>query len=225
MDNNWYRRIKLRNYVYRCLPPLAVARERIKFIGVYLRRYETEGFGAPLPSILKHAIIRRVALQNHCVVLVETGTFLGDTPWHLRNRFVEIHTIEIGHELAVLAGNLFKGHSHIHVYEGNSGEVLTQIVPRLKLPTIFWLDGHYSGGLTSGAEVDCPILQELKTIFSQCKVPYTILIDDARAFGHDRGYPTLQTLLNFISKSSHKLDVSIENDIIFATPEKAEKST
>ena len=218
MKSIWIYRLKLRNYLTDLLPSLAVARQRLRFALVDLKRYETEGFRAPLPDILKRAVLRRVALESKCATLVETGTFLGDTPWQLRDAFLEIHTVEISPVLASLAKERFKRYPFIHCYEGDSGTLLAEIVPDLKTPTLFWLDGHYSHGNTGGAEIDCPILRELETIFSHCKVPYTILIDDARTYGHDKGMPPLEMLLEFIRRHNSNLRVFVENDMIFATP-------
>ena len=211
-------KIRWRNRFYRYFPHTAAFIERIRFLRVHLKRYEQVGLTLPLPGLLKRAILLRVAREQACEALVETGTYLGDTPWQLRRAFKEIHTIEVNPELAGLARERFQGYPYIHAHEGDSGKLLFTVVPGLQSPTLFWLDGHYSAGITGRAESDCPIFEELRAIFELSKTPYAILIDDARCFGVDQDYPTIEALEKFILKHNNRLTVRVENDIIFVLP-------
>jgi|SRR6516162_10639014 hypothetical protein len=85
-------------------------------------------------------------------------------------------------------------------------------------PTVFWIDGHYSGGITGIGEAVCPILAELDTIFGDTKVPFTLLIDDARLFGIEEGYPKLEELHDYLARLPEPPLVWIENDIVFVIP-------
>ncbi len=210
--------IRRRNRLLQLFPRASTVWYQFRFLSSWFKKWETTGFSAPLPPLLKRAVIRKKALDYHCTALVETGTYVGDTPWYLRDVFQEIHTIEVSPMLAQLATQRFANFPHIHTHEGDSGKLLPEIVAKLTKPTLFWLDGHYSGGATSRAGTDTPICAELETIFQLCKVPYILLIDDARNFGTDNDYPTLDFLRDFISSRVKNLQVTVENDIIFVVP-------
>jgi len=92
------------------------------------------------------------------------------------------------------------------------------VVNQLTTPALFWLDGHYSGGLTAQGDSDTPISAELTAILtSPCKT-HVILIDDARCFDGNNGYPYLEDLLKTVrEKSNYCIEVS--TDIIRLTPD------
>jgi hypothetical protein len=64
---------------------------------------------------------------------------------------------------------------------------MKDIMPTLEGNVLFWLDGHYSEGITARGDEDCPVLYELFHIFSQrWFIEGVVLIDDARLFDGDR---------------------------------------
>ena len=81
----------------------------------------------------------------------------------------------------------------------------------------FWLDGHYSGGITYMGKKNCPVEDELNAIeinlvnFNQI----TILIDDVRCFlPQNTRYPDYPSI-NYLIDWARRLNMSwrIENDI------------
>jgi len=56
--------------------------------------------------------LKRFAVDYQLEIFIETGTFLGDTPWAFRNSFKEIYTIELSETLAKLALNRFAKFDH-----------------------------------------------------------------------------------------------------------------
>ena len=92
---------------------------------------------------------------------------------------------------------------------------LQELVNKLTSPCLFWLDAHYSGGITSKGKSETPIIKELSTI---CKthMKHVILIDDARYFGNQdyHEYPSLDSLQNLILKYNQKHQMEVEDDII-----------
>jgi len=205
----------LRNISHRCLPTLAGLLEDWRKAALYRRHIIKHGFLMPLPPFIKRSIILRYALDHHCKTLVETGTQYGDTPYLFRNRFETIYTIELSPTLAAMARRRFRRFPHIKVVEGDSGQKLAELLPMLQSKTLFWLDGHYSAGLTARGATDCPIYGELKSIAQLCKVPCVVLIDDARCFGHDKDYPSLEELQAFIGKWMPGYKMGVNNDIIY----------
>jgi hypothetical protein len=150
--------------------------------------------------------------------LVETGTFLGDTPCSLRNVFEEIHTVELSPILASLAKERFKRLARIHVHHGDGTKVLPSLLKQLSRPTLFWLDGHFSGGITAQGELNTPICGEVEIIARQCDVRFVMLIDDARCFGLEPGYPTLNNFREQISILLPEAVFTVENDMIAIVP-------
>lgn len=207
----------LRNFCHGIAPNVACMLEDWRRTELYRRHITRHGFSLPLPPFIKRSIILRYALDNHCKTLVETGTQYGDTPWLFRNRFETIYTIELSQMLAAMARRRFRKTLNIKVVEGDSGEVLEAILPELKSNTLFWLDGHYSAGLTAQADKDCPIFEELRSIARFCPVPYVILIDDARCFGKDKDYPSLEMLFTFIHQEMAGYAIKVEYDLICVT--------
>ena len=80
---------------------------------------------------------------------------------------------------------------------------------------MYWLDGHYSAGITGTGESHCPLLKELESIFTLTTSPFVIAIDDARCFGNDPAYPTIDSLRELVAALSRSsVTVSVENDMI-----------
>jgi hypothetical protein len=207
-----------RNLTHRWFPNVAGALEDWRKTKLYRRHIMKHGFLMPLPPFIKRSIILRYALDHHCKTLVETGTQYGDTPYLFRDKFDTIYTIELSSSLAAMARKRFRPFSHIEVIEGDSGQKLAELLPRLRSKVLFWLDGHYSAGLTARGSKDCPIYAELHSIASLCKVPFVVLIDDARCFGHDKDYPSLTDLEAFVQSALPSHYMGVNNDIIHLIP-------
>lgn len=209
-----YYRFRIRNFCIGLAPGLFSIVERYYFAFMHAKDIQEKGLRVPLPGFLKRAVIKGYLKDHGCEVMVETGTYQGDTPWHFRNCCKEIYTIEVDRKLAELARRRFRRFPSIRVLEGDSGKVLEDVCPTLTSPTLFWLDAHYSGGITGFGETDCPILAELSAVVRFTRVDYCILIDDARCFGTFMNYPTLDDLITVVGRLDPKLRVNVENDII-----------
>jgi hypothetical protein len=123
---------------------------------------------------------------------IETGTYLGDSAEVLAAFFAKVTTIERDKTLAKKATNRFINNEDVSVLLGSSRDLLRGVVPPVGCPTLFWLDAHFSGGVTAGEDDPCPLLEELTTIASLRDSNNTIiLIDDARALTGSGGWPTL----------------------------------
>jgi hypothetical protein len=104
---------------------------------------------------------------------------------------------------------------HIEALRGDSSRVLVGVVPSIDSKALYWLDGHYSAGITGFGESHCPIMAELAAIYGFARAPFVIVIDDARCFGTDPAYPTLSAVCESIASLSGRRDaVTIENDMI-----------
>jgi len=132
----------------------------------------------------------------------------------LKNNFKSLFSIELGEKLYEKAVNRFKNNSNIKILQGDSAEVLKQILPTIKTPTIFWLDAHYSQGETAKGSIDTPIEQELNTILSHSIKNNVILIDDARLFNGENDYPEINSLKNNILNTYPSITFEVTDDII-----------
>ncbi len=177
-------------------------------------QWRTTGWTSPPPFFVRRAMLLAEARAIGAEVFVETGTFLGDTTWAFRNVFRSIHTIEVEPSLADLARKRFSKHPHIEVIEGDSSRVLGGLCGRIDGPCLFYLDGHYSGGITGMGNVECPILAEIDAIFERTRSPFRIVVDDARLFGSDPAYPTLEVFLRHVQGHDPSFEMRVENDAI-----------
>lgn len=180
--------------------------------------WEKNGRPSPPPHIIKQLAIVKFQQKSKYTCLIETGTFLGDMIEAQKDRFEQLYSIELSKSLYLKAQNRFKHLKRIKILNGDSGAVLVSLMNEVKKPSIFWLDGHYSGGFTAKGEKDCPILEELDAIFSGSNFQHIILIDDARLFVGKNAYPTIQELRNYLSLKALNYKLEIEDDIIALYP-------
>lgn len=186
--------------------------------------------GAPKKPILpsyheKRAFIERISNQFGTSIMIETGTFLGDTVDFFKDKFEEVYSIELSVELAEKAQKRFAAQNNVKIIQGNSGEVLVDITRKLSKPALFWLDGHYSSEFfvngefikTAKADKDTPIESELSTLMA-ADLPHLILIDDARLFVGAGDYPSIERIRSIIANSKYNYQLTVDTDIISITP-------
>ena len=175
--------------------------------------WERNGRPLPPPHIVKQMAIEEFRNKFQTKILVETGTYLGDMVEAQRAHFEKIYSIELSEKLFNRAKKRFKNYSHITILQGDSGIVLNKLIPGIDQPALFWLDGHYSGGITAKAEKECPVREELETILKS-SLPHIILIDDARLFNGTQDYPTTEEIKSIIEKSGNSYSLEVKDDII-----------
>jgi hypothetical protein len=108
----------------------------------------------------------------------------------------------------------FNNDKNVTIIQGDSGKVLPKILSEINEPAIFWLDGHYSAGITARGEKECPIFEELDAIFNHSKHNHILLIDDARFFNGQGDYPTISALTDYIKSKNGEYKVEVKHDII-----------
>jgi hypothetical protein len=167
--------------------------------------------------VIKYEAIRDYGRRYGTRTLVETGTYLGDSIQASLPHFSRIYSIELGDELWRRAARRFAAHRHVSILHGDSAKVLPHIAAQLTEPALFWLDGHYSGGVTARGAEDTPILSELEAVLSQ-PPKHVVLIDDIRCFTGSDGYPTVSGLQAFAHTRRPEYEFAVENDIARLTP-------
>jgi hypothetical protein len=132
----------------------------------------------------------------------------------VRDTFNKIYSIELDKTLYEQAKKKFSRHHTISIFHGDSSKVLPVILADIKEPCLFWLDGHYSGGITAKGDFNTPIMQELNCILDHFIEEHVILIDDVREFNGHNDYPTLEELKKSIFKKYPDWKFDIKDDII-----------
>jgi hypothetical protein len=182
------------------------------------REWKQRRYAAPSLAHIKRAVLLRNGVTKG--TWVETGTFLGDTAELLARDAKEVYTIEPDMALFEKANARFQGKPSIHVIHGLSENILSTLLPTLSGTINFWLDGHYSGGITHKGPIDCPVREELLQIEKNLDRydNVTVLIDDIRCFDPSipeyADYPDLNFLVDWARKN--KLHWHIEHDIFVA---------
>jgi len=173
--------------------------------------------GSP-PHLIKQMVIKEYARRFNINTLIETGTYLGDMINSVKDIFKEIYSIELDSDLFRVAQRRFRKYPHIHIIYGDSSKMLSEVLKLISTRCLFWLDAHYSGGFTAKGKKDTLIEEELDCILSNWVNGWVILIDDARLFVGQNGYPNLRELQLFIlsrlSKYSPTINFDIKDDII-----------
>jgi hypothetical protein len=162
--------------------------------------------------------------ENHLnPVLIETGTYFGDgIAMALQVGFKEVHSIELSPYFFKLSSDRFKGNPAVHLYQGDSSVKLKEVLKNIDQRATFWLDGHFSEGITAKGATRSPILQELAAIAEHPIKNHTILIDDIRQLGTIHfDYVELIDLVEALMKINPDYRLSFEdgfvpNDILVA---------
>lgn len=180
-------------------------------------KWVQSGKTLPAPHFVKQKTLLEFSKKYNLKVLVETGTFLGEMVDAMKVFFDKVYSIELSPELHEKAKTRFNSIRNVELLQGDSSHVLEKILPHLDQPTLFWLDGHYSEGITARGEKDTPILEELTHIFNADKTNHVIIIDDARLFGSDPAYPSIAELSEFIQSKNTNLELNVKDDTIRIT--------
>ena len=201
--------IHIQNYLYERKAHIKARAE--------MQQWELNGRPTPPPHSAKQNIIENYANLYGCEILIETGTYLGDTIFFQKDNFKKILSVELSEKLYKSAVRRFRKYSHIEIFFGNSGDLLFKIMADVKSKALLWLDGHYSGGITARGKTESPVYKELDAVFANNKLLHIIMIDDARLFIGQRDYPTISELTAFVNNKNPEYKMVIESDIIILT--------
>ena len=179
-----------------------------------IREWRGAGSPVPPPHEIKQETIQLYARRHRVKVMVETGTYLGDMVAAMLFSFKRIYSIELGQELFKNACLRFRDNPSVKIVHGDSAVALQKVLKELDQPALFWLDGHYSEGITAKGELDTPIFSELDHIFAHRVKNHVLLIDDARCFTGSGDYPTLESLRIYIQRFRPAASFEVKDDVI-----------
>ncbi len=183
-----------------------------------LIEWEKRGMPIPPPHIVKQKTLQTYSIKFSLKILVETGTLYGDMVEAMKEVFERIYSIELDNQLYEEAKKRFKAAKHIELICGDSGVEMINLMDKIDEPALFWLDAHYSGGVTAKGENDTPIYNELSNILNAPDRGHVIIIDDARSFGSDPDYPNIDELFDFVKLQRSNLEIAVQDDSIRITP-------
>jgi len=176
-------------------------------------------------GVLKEMVLG-LAAEAGVKNFVETGTYQAGTALWASGQFQQVYTIEAAKTLYDQAVAKFSTVANLHFHHGDSRECLRQIQQSLNGPALYWLDAHWSGGVTFGQGDECPLLSEIEQV-NQGAADSIILIDDARLFlappprPHDADqWPDLLTVLSALAQPKPRRYIIVHQDVIVAVPPK-----
>ncbi|MBR0091344.1 MAG: hypothetical protein IJP92_06575, partial [Lachnospiraceae bacterium] len=134
------------------LRPLYVTASKIKR-GINRRRMIREwdyDSKEPPPHFIKQYVIKRFARRYGTPYFIETGTYRGEMLHAQIDIFKKLSSVELSEKLYEDLKQMEWG-SKVRLYCGDSGELLHSMITDLGVDTgiLFWLDGHYSEGITA----------------------------------------------------------------------------
>ena len=171
----------------------------------------------PPPHAIKARAVISHGRTHNIRVMVETGTCLGEMARKCSRHFVHIWTIELSETLAAEATKRLWSHPNVHVLCGESSELLPQLLADIREPVIFWLDAHYSGGVTAKGASECPLERELQIISEHARQDHILLIDDVRLMGSG-DYPSLERVCELVRQINPRYRIQARDDILTCEP-------
>ena len=169
----------------------------------------------PPPHFIKLATLLRHSLKDS--TWIETGTYLGETAIFLAKFSCHVHTIEPSEECIKIASPKLAKFKNITIHKGSSEQCLDKVLSSVKGKVCFWLDGHYSLGITYKGKNETPIKYELSIIEKYINKidEFIVLVDDIRMSNEDsKNYPPIEYYIDWSKKND--LNWTIENDIFIA---------
>jgi glycosyltransferase involved in cell wall biosynthesis/antitoxin component HigA of HigAB toxin-antitoxin module len=162
-------------------------------------------------------------------VLVETGTFKGDTVAEFESSFNKVVSIELSKTLWFDAVKRFEQYQHVQILQGSSSDQLRELASELQnTATLYWLDAHWCAASDTAGDISqCPLLHELQAI-GKLNSESVLLIDDARLFlspplaPHEISqWPSFHQILSCLLSMSNEHELMVVNDVIAFFPSKA----
>lgn len=194
------------------LIPAAWLRYRL---GEELRRWERKQ-QTTFPHLLKQRIVLDYASASGARTFIETGTHLGLMLQACLGHFDRLVSMEVEPHFYRRAQKVFEHQAKVTLLHGDSAKLLPELLGTIESPCLFWLDAHYSGGLTGRAELETPIRTELEAILVHSH-RHTVLIDDAHCFDGTHDYPELAWIESISKESSYSM--SLADNIIRLVPQ------
>jgi hypothetical protein len=183
-----------------------------------INRWAKNSYSSPSPHFIKQSIVLSNVILDSTTV--ETGTYMGETTELLETKSMKVISIEPEENLFKMAQLKFAGKPKFQIINGTSEDIFPLLIPTLSGDVSFWLDGHFSAGITYRGPKETPILDELRIIEDNMMnfQRVVVMVDDIRCFDPTlpeySTYPTRTYLVEWAGKNG--LSWTIEHDIFIA---------
>jgi hypothetical protein len=170
-----------------------------------------------IPHLIKQRTVLEYAQKFELTTLVETGTYYGEMVAAVAGRFRRIYSIELDAELAGRAHERFREYPHIEIIQGDSQNVVPQLLQQMKERSLFWLDAGYCGW---SGDIGNPnrLGSEFSAILADKLSEHVILMDDADGIRDEAGTAILPHVIASVESSYPNRRVKVEHNIIRITP-------
>jgi hypothetical protein len=155
---------------------------------------------------------------------VETGTYKGDTATWAANHFENVITIQNSKALFDEVSSANRRLTNVEFVLGDSRMVLRNKLAEIHGSAIFWLDAHWCGMDSFGADDQCPIIEEIRAIRST-GIDHCILIDYARLFlsppplpNTAAQWPTVDLICRNLQAEGESQYIVVFEDVIVSVP-------
>ena len=185
-----------------------------KSVALY-KWYSKNYCAPPAPHFVKQGVLLRHGIKN--CTWIETGTYLGLTTKLLASKYFHVHTIEPSQKCLSIAKDYIGDNKNITFYNGTSEDCIKIACAAVDGDVCFWLDGHYSAGITFQGDADSPIMHELAVIEKHLNRyrSFAVMIDDIRSTHIDSDhYPSLNFYVDWSNRNN--LNWIIEHDLFIA---------
>lgn len=169
------------------------------------------------PHLVKQRAVREYAQRYRLQTLIETGTYYGEMVAAVRTAFDRIYSIELDPELARRAARRFADSPHVHILEGDSQNLLPQLLESISEPALFWLDAGYWGWLNMARDPE-RLSVEVESALSHPTKGHVVLMDDARMLDGHNCAPTFEELRTLLTARFPGRRIELIDDIIRVTP-------
>lgn len=152
----------------------------------------------------------------------ETGSHIGEGIQKAINAgFTHIMSTELAPRYHNYCVNRFTNNKNVHLYLGDTEDMMENLISKINEPITFWLDGHNSGGDTAWGKHESPLMQELEIIKRHPIKTHTIIIDDLRCWEKPHYDFDKQDIINFVKTINPDYRIlyengHVENDIMVA---------
>lgn len=106
------------------------------------------------PQFIKEGCIFQHNIKDS--IWVESGTYLGNTTRFLGSFAKHVYSIEPQMNLFEYATWRFNSKKNISILHGLSENILPNLIKNISGDICFWLDGHYSEGITFKGPLSAP---------------------------------------------------------------------
>lgn len=192
-------------------------------------RYGNKEFAHPPKEFM-------VSLKNGFKItdFLETGTFLGTTARWASSEFERVFTCEMSEiNYKKSTEGVLAGIKNVICEKIPSTLFIEKYIGRMRVPSMFWLDAHYShGSNTYGENVENPLIRELRIILRSSREHF-IFIDDFRLiafpdledYGKVTQWPTIRDIMAIVFENDPEGEVRVLffHDVILIFNKKHER--